>query len=374
MAPDYSPAPVDGGAHTLTVELFKGILNTFTVRGFSEKSALPVAYFALSTWFSACLPEAPCLLITGPGPEARLLLELLGCVVFNPLPLFELSRADFLSLNAALEPTMLLVQECMIDSFWQLMLSSNYRNAQVPGANGMHKIYCAKAIYLGPESAYADSDRNLLRIDLAPLRGCSPILEENEKKALSAEFQARIQTYRQLNFIQVRESRFDLPGLGSAIRILARVLGAPIVSAPEVQAALGHMLREYQQVIQESLWCDPKCIVIEAILFCSHQAEMERVHVGEITRVANTIRKGRGESMQLGPKEVGAIVRKLGLSATRDRKGFAIRLDESIRRNIHELASRFAVASAQEGAALCAHCAEFLRFEPGNEGLRASME
>ena len=133
------------------------------------------------------------------------------------------------------------------------------------------------------------------------------------------------------------------------------------------------MLRDYEESIRAELWCDPKCVVIEAVLFCSHKAEVERVHVGEITRTANVILKVRGEAVQLEAKEVGGILRQLGLSPMRDRKGFAIRLNESIRRHIHQLASRFAVATVQEGTVLCAHCAEFVPFEPRNEGRVVSM-
>jgi hypothetical protein len=119
---------------------------------------------------------------------------------------------------------------------------------------------------------------------------------------------------------------------------------------------------------------DPRCVVIEAVLLRSHDDQTERVHVGEITRIASVILKVRGEAVQLEAKEVGAILRQLGLSPMRDRKGFAVRLNESIRHHIHQLASRFAVATVQEGTVLCAHCAEFVPFEPRNEGRVASME
>jgi hypothetical protein len=371
-APEAKQA-LSGGCPS-TSELFTGILAVFKARGFHESAALSATYFAFSTWFSALLPAAPCLLISGPGPEARLLVDLLECVVRNPLSLFELTRGGFLSVDMDLEPTLLIVQEQIADSLWKLVRASNHRNAQVPTANGMRKIYCAKVLYVGDKSPDVGNDGSLLQINLSPLRGRVPFLEPNDKSDLIAEFQPRMQAYRQQNYVQVCDSRFDLPELGSASRILARVLGAPIVAAPEVQASLGPLLRDYQDAIRAELWLNPRCVVVEAVLSRCHDGKSERIHVGEITRITNAILKGRGETKQLGPKEVGGILRQLGLSPSRDRKGFAIRLDESIRRAIHQLAGRFAVATVQEGAMVCAHCVEFFTLSSNTEGHRASTE
>jgi hypothetical protein len=278
--------PDERAAQPPTAELFAGILGAFKARGFADTAALTATYFAFSTWFSAFLPCAPCLLISGPGPEARLLVDLLECVVRNPIPISELTRGGFLSIDMDLEPTLLIAQERIADSLWELVRASNHRNAQVPSANGMRKIYCAKVMYVGDESLDVGSDESLLQINLSPLRGRVPFLEPNDKSDLIAEFQPRMQAYRQQNYVQVCDSRFDLPELGSASRILARVLGAPIVAAPEVQASLGPLLRDYQDAIRAELWLNPRCVVIEAVLSRCHDGKSERM--SEKSRVSPT--------------------------------------------------------------------------------------
>jgi hypothetical protein len=364
-----------GVVHPSSSVLFTAVLDLFKSRGFHEKVALTSTYFVFSTLFSACLPVAPCLLITGARPEARLLLELFQCLVSNPLPLFELTRREFLSIDINLEPTVLIDDDGISASMWKLLRASNHRNARVLSSTGMQTVYCSKVIYVGTDANVGDIDDSLLRINLSPLLYRRlPILEESDKLGIAAQFEPRLRAYRQRNFARVRDSRFDLPEFASAIRILARVLGAPIVDAPELQAALGPMLREYQEAIGASLWLDPRCVAIEAVLFRSHDCQTERLHVGEITRNANAILKGRGETTPLEAKAVGAILRQLGLSPRRDRNGYAIHLDDSVRRCIHQLASRFRVATVQQGEMLCAHCAEFFAFEPGNEGPMLSMK
>src|ERR1700751_78904 len=146
--PVFGQATGESAGHPPTADLFAGILDIFISRGFPEQVALSATYFAFSTWFSALLPGAPYLRITGAGPEARLLLELLECVVRNPLPLLGLTARGFLSFDMNSEPTLLIDQEVIDNSLWTLLRASNSRNAHVSTNNGMRKIYCAKAIYL----------------------------------------------------------------------------------------------------------------------------------------------------------------------------------------------------------------------------------
>jgi hypothetical protein len=173
-------------------------------------------------------------------------------------------------------------------------------------------------------------------------------------------FQPQLLAYRSMNIAKVREAEFDLPGFASPIRILARVLGSCIVDAPELQAGLAPLLEEQQEKIRAEHWIDLRCVVIEALLFDCHAGGKDLLYVGEITRNACTILKGRGESAPLKPRATGHILRSLGLSPKRIAKGFAIRLTDGVRRRIHRLARDHDVAAVQEGVARCAHCAEIV--------------
>jgi hypothetical protein len=357
------------------VALFRGVRGLLEVRGFPEKIAVFATYFAFATWFPALLPIAPVLLLTGAGPEGCLLLDLLGCVVQNPLPLFELNRSGFLSLDLTAQPTLLIRQECLSELTWSLLCASNHPNAQISMTNGIKKIYCTKALYLGDESMAAGTDDGLLRIDIPPSHGRLPVLDANEKLRLSAEFQSQMRGYQEQNATQVRDATFYLPDFSSPIRIVSRALGAPLAGAPELQTALGPLLRELQESLNATLWWDPKCVVIEATLFWCHKREVKLAHVGAIAETANAILHGRGESIQLEAKAVGSTLRQLGLVPKRDRHGYAIGLDETVRRQIHRLASQFAVASVQEGMMRCDHCAECFSCESvGDEKNASSLQ
>lgn len=368
-APESAQPPPD---LETTVDLFNAVRESLTVRSFPNEVALPITHFTFATWFAAHLPYAPCLLITGPRLEACFLLELLECLVCHPLPLGPLTREFFFSIPMDLQPTLLIDHERMGRSTWDLVLASNRRNAYVPRKDGLLNIYCAKAVYCGTEASDRILDDSALEINLSPFRGRLPVLDADDKQQMAVEFQPRMQAYRERNLVQVRGSRFDVPEFTSAIRILSRTLGAPIVDAPELQAGLRSLLWPYQENAQASNWSDVACVVIEASLYYCHQEQAKKFRVGEVARSASAILKGRGERTELEPKAIGAILRRLGLRPKRDSKGFAIRLDDKIRRHIHQLAYKFDVATSQDGAILCPYCTEIVVGETGDEGKVAS--
>ncbi len=343
-----------------TEQLFTALRDLLTNHGFPTEVALSTTYDVFATWFPECLPAAPCLVIAGPRPEANLLLQLLGCLVRHALPLAEVSRAGLCSLPMDLHPTLLIDLEHVSPSTRRLLSASNNPNAYVPRNEALVNLYCAKAIYRGDslgDDVFSDA---ALRINLAPSRGRLPILDAKTQQEIATKLQSQLVAYRCRNVAKVRESQFDLPGFASVTRILARVLGGCIVDAPELQAGLVPLLEEQEQEIRAARWVDLRCVVIEALLYHCHHSQKESVHVGEIAFVVNTILKGRGETVQLEAKEVGGIVRSLGLSPKRDTKGWAIRLTDEVRRRIHRLARDFDVSAVREGVAMCPHCSEIL--------------
>jgi hypothetical protein len=353
--------PSKFGCDVSTPELFATILESFTSHGFPEEAALPATYFVFPTWFVDCLPTAPCLLIMGPRPEAELLLQLLGCMVRHSLPLRSVTRDGFLSLPMELQLSLLITQEKISPSMWELLCASNYRNANVTRKDGVVNTFCAKAIYRGCGSPECNLDDSMLRINLSPSHGRLPILDGKDTQEIAEELQPKLLAYRRRNIAKVRESQFDLPEFSSGIRILGRVLGAPIVDAPKLQTGFVPLLREYHEEIMAAHWFDFRCVAIEAALFHCHNGQEETIYVGKIACTANAILKGRGETAQLGDKEIGTILRRsLGLFPKRDKKGFAIRLTDRIRRHIHQLAGKFDVATAQAGVAKCLYCAEIV--------------
>lgn len=339
-----------------TPALFSSACAVFTQCGFSEDIAQAAVYFVFSTWVADCVPTAPCLLISGPSSEAQFLLTILSLMTRHPLMLGAMVSSAVLSLAAELQPTLLIADgEEMPASVWNLFRISSRRNVKILSNGSLVSPYCAKAIYCGCAAAH-HGITDAMSVSLVPSRQRLQLLTIQEEQAITHKFQSMMFSYRRHNFPAVLACEFDLPGLSSGTRILARSLGAAIVGAPDLQLGLRHMLRGHEESAQAGGWSDPRCIAIEAVLYLSHENEGPRVHIGEITRTANVILKGRGEATVLEPKTMGAILRQLGFTPSRDSRGYSIRLDDTNRRRIHARAREFDVASVE--MPLCALCVD----------------
>jgi hypothetical protein len=350
--------PTDCVEYGTTDKLFTAIEESLIDNGIPEDVALPLTFFVFAACFTDGLPAAPCLAITGSRPETSLVFRLLGCLVRHPMPLIGLSMASFRSVPMCLQPTFLIDQEVQ-PSMARLLIAANNRDAWLPSKGGVVNVYSAKAIYGGMTATDVLLGDGVLHINLLPSRGKLPVLDVRAEKAIEDQFQPMLLMYRARNLAKVRNSEFDLPGFASGIRILARILGAPLVDAPALQAGLRPVLQGQQEKIRARGWLDERGAVIEAALALCHRGLDDRLYVGAIAATATEILKGRGENVLLEPKAVGAMLRSaFGIFPKRDAQGFAVRLTEDIRRKIHGLGQSFEVASFEAREERCSHCTE----------------
>ena len=194
----------------------------------------------------------------------------------------------------------------------------------------------------------------MVRISLTTIQRNLRILDAKSQEEIARKFQPKLLNYRTRNIDNVRESSCDFPWLASGVRILARILGACITDSPELQADLAPVFERQQDAIREQNWLDSRCVAIEVgLAFCHSVQKDRRVHVKEFADDANTIMKCRGDTKTLEPKEMGNILRSLGFSPKRDKRGYAIRLRDDVRRQFHKLAYEFDVAAVVDGKPRC---------------------
>jgi hypothetical protein len=342
-----------------TTALFTAVKDSLLHHGLPEDVALSATYFIFSSWFSEVLPAAPFLLISGPRPEANLLLQLLGCLVRHPLPLVEISASNLRSLPMQLRPTPLVDNELVRDSLLRLLSVSSNRSANILLKDGVVNTYSAKVLYQGTGAGDDSFGDAVMHINLALSDRMLPILNQKHRQDLAAEFQPGLLAYRVKNIARVAAAQCTFPGLPRQCQLLASLLAVCIVDAPELQAGVGSLLEVGHQQTRADRWGDLQCVVIEAILSCCHrrQNEGDIVYVGDIAADAAAILSGRGETTKLEPRAIGSILRDLGLNGKRDSRGYRFVLDDPFCDRIHRLAQQFDVATIQEGGlATCADC------------------
>lgn len=135
-------------------------------------------------------------------------------------------------------------------------------------------------------------------------------------------------------------------------------MARPICDCPELSKAAFEGLLRQSEGISGARFSDPKCVVVEAALFCCHQENTNHFFVGELAQTVNNLLKGRHEGSMLSEKKVGSVVRDLGIHAERVTKGYRIVLADSVREQIHRLAHAYQVLPMQEGVSRCRHCSK----------------
>jgi hypothetical protein len=119
-------------------------------------------------------------------------------------------------------------------------------------------------------------------------------------------------------------------------------------------------LGQHEQNGRAFRWTDLQSVVVEALIHHVHKEPGAWVHVGEVTRTAIGILKGRGDATEPDPREIGPILRSFGLVAERDNGGWAILLSPARCREMHQLAYRSGLLAKREGKVQCPHCDEIL--------------
>jgi hypothetical protein len=206
-----------------------------------------------------------------------------------------------------IQPTLLIGR--LSPGMWKVVSTSNYPRAYLSTREGLADLYCAKALYAGIRPV-GDAPDGAFSIHLAPFHGKLPVISDLAQRNLAADFQPRLVDYRIRNIGRVRDSGFDVPTLGSELRMLARVLGSAIVDAPELGANLVTILQDYQEETRAGDSTNEQCVVIEAMLDHSHSEQRDQLlYVGQLADISNRILKDRGSREKLQPKALGWILR-----------------------------------------------------------------
>jgi hypothetical protein len=338
--------PVPYGSTQQLFNDIRAFLQKFS--GLAEETASLLTFFCLSSWFVDCVRMAPCVLVYGPPLNAIGLEQLLACVCYHPVLL---SSSAQLSSDRWIATRFLACADSKFDRLLGLLQFPDFRAAgpehsRAPGAT---------AAYLADEELQSPFVDSCICLPLAPGNWLFSRHEENLAAGEIRNLQNRLLDFRLTNFENVKQSKFDVPEFPSAIRELARSLGAPLVDAPDLQA----LLRERLHPVAESL-CDNvdelESAVVEALLICCHQ-RMESVHVAQIRDRVRIILTGQGEASDLSNRAIGARLKKLGLPTVRlDARGRGIRLMRSECMLVHKLARLYRVDFAVERSEACPCC------------------
>ena len=337
-------------------KLFDSISRVFASAGFAQ-IADALCLFVFSSWFPEFVIEPPLLVVAGPRAEGNCLLQVLACLVRRPLPLLAPTPGALASIFAArVSPTLLINATTLRPDKILFWLASGAAASNVIVRGKFVDVCTARAIFVGQSLPVAPGQYPMLLVNVEPASESLPVIRTEERRRLSAEFQPQLLEYRLRNFDKVRKSHFDLPHAATAIRIAAGILGAAVAGAPELEAKVRKVLACQQEAYADSLWLDLRSVTIEAALARCHERDRKDFLVGELTNDVMAIFAGRGENIKIASREVGGILRSVGIAGKRQGPGFRIKLTPLLRQKVHRLARSHCIPVTAQGAAKCPEC------------------
>ena len=356
-----SADPIEAIDFTSTRTLFDEICDFLTLHpGLTSDSVQKLVYFALALQFPEFWDIWPFASVVAPDPVgSTLFLRIFACLCINPVQIGEISLDTLCTLPQSALSSLLLIDQLAATRELERVLQIMSRPGSLIFRKGeFHDVSIPTLVC----TAEPLRDRwildQALQITLTPTRGPLPKVDPETLSEFARTFRGKLLRYREVNLAKVRASQFEAAGLGSPMREIANMLGRCIVDDPSLQRLVPMLLQSQDQDVRTRRTDSVHAVVIEAALFLTHQIKRSKARVGEVATIANGIFKGRGDSIQLDPREVGNHLRASGLFSERlGRAGRGIRFTSAIRRKIHELARAFDVRSIQ-GEARCEFCLE----------------
>jgi len=334
-------------------KLFGEIENLFrTFGGLNKGQAALATYIGFGTFFVDLATIAPCLILTGPDVfQAAQLLKVFGCLTRHPVLLSGLGTSLY-DLPYSVQPTVLLYQPARSPLVKLLHAASQIRGFSVARQGTVEDLFRAKVMYLGDRSFKGLAAETAIRVALSPAPAGTPLLTDDIEEKLANEFQAKLLQYRIDNFAKVRRSDFDAPQLAGSARVIARFLGSCFPGDRELQSGVLRSLAGMHEAARVALAMRPESLLVEALLIQCHEGK-EAVYVGDVTNSVNAILRERGESFKVNARAVGPKIDSLGLFTERDASGYAFKVTNEIRRQVHQLAGAYAVPTFLKSCPLC---------------------
>jgi hypothetical protein len=323
-----------------------------TYVGASAAEAALVTAWNATTWFADILPNPPALFLHGPDMILAItLFWLLSCIGRHPLILTDLDRSALCELMA-LRPTFLINQAQMSARLRALCCASNFSGLVVPGFKGkVLDLVSAKAMFVG--TAGRKLNEPGLHLYLPPARSDLPPLDAATQLQIKERFQPWYLWHRLSNLPQVRQSRFAGGDLAPPMGEVGRLLQYCTANSGQLKLQWAPLLRMQEQDARAGRYWDPLAAALEVVWPRMHSENS--ITMKELTGLANTLLRSRGENREYSPEEFGIKLGNEGVLRRRRSSGMVLVFDRPTIGRLHLLARSLGVGKR---VAKCRDCRE----------------
>jgi hypothetical protein len=344
-----------------TRELFdslSSLLKKFTA--LPENHVALLAHAVLASWLVEHTDIAITVALVGPdGPARRQVFRLLYSLFRRALVLNTANPANLFTLPMALTPS-LFIASCEPGAALQSFLhATSSRGAQFVNKGRLVDLCCAKVFATDEPLHHSLGGFPILEIPIAPGRPSTPFLEYEAQRKILEEYQPKLLMYRLTNLLQIRNWHFDDVDLEVPWRDVTSCLAATATSDSQLQASVVELLKDQEAAFRADSGRFFRKTVLEASLTLCHGATQNALTVGDITRAANELLKGAGETLTLEPRAVGDILRSLRIPTERlGAKGRGIVLLKDVQRRLHAIAMDYGIDLRNTAPKDCQICFE----------------
>ena len=206
-----------------------------------------------------------------------------------------------------IQPTLLLAQPQMSLRLRNLCSASNFKGLVVPEPKGtVRDAACSKAIFLGnPVAPLSDPG---IHFFLPPGPTDCPPLDVATQLQIKQRFQPWYASYRLAHLQEVQQSRFVGTDLSSPMGEIEAMLQSCTRNDGQLKLEWAPLLKSQEQdALAQRSW-DPVAASTEVVWPRIHPSErsIERsITMKELTGLANTLLRSRGENREYSPEELG---------------------------------------------------------------------
>jgi len=327
----------------------------------SEDSVPQIESFLLADWFPDLTAEVPYLAIIGPhGSGKTQLLRLMKCFCRRAFLVGDIRPAALYQLVDSLDTT-LLIDELEIrgsnsnSELLRILRTGSTRGTEVVRNGHCYSTFGFKVIasrHLPTDAALAS---RFVTISILPTRKQYPALTQDDMRSIIDEFQPRLLMYRLAHYSEVRDFQMqpvDPADMTPRGRQLARVLTAPLLGNPQVEADLLAKLRDQDHQKQFDRLFEPEWLVAHALFALCHEAlplgaRNVSIYVGGIADDVNKKLEQDGEDLRLTARHVGSVLKSLGFKTEHiGNRGRGLYTGKGFQREVHELARRLGIDRA----------------------------
>ncbi len=325
--------------------------------GLADDTCELIAFWAISTWFQSFISISPCLVITGPRPQALLLFSILGGICSYPRRLIHFRRGDLKHVVYAC--TQLIMAQNLDGRTADLIGELTHVGFNVAEMSNEF-VSSTRAIYVGESSSFGRIQNSIV-VDLPDFTGSPCRVVAHAWMGYETANQKNMMVFREKIKNQVRASAFNPSGLTSEMFSVASALGNCLVGAPDLQARLVHLLADEDRQLKADRAASTQGLIASAMLDLFHR-QPKRVLVKEITAETNRFLEARGQSERLSPEEIGRRLKKLGFSTQKSTSdGMSLSFEHKTQVHVHDVASAFFVFDSMPSALKsdCNYCLKY---------------